>query len=942
MDELHLKLTALQLKHQSINTLYSLNSARIDIVPYQFMPALKIMRSDEPRLLIADGVGVGKTIEAGLIMRELQARNDVNSILIVCPKPLVTEKKWVSEMKRFDENFTQLDGATLRYCISESNLESWPAEHQKTIIPYSLFDRNFVEGDKKRSLPSLDDIGENVRFDMVVVDEAHHIRNSSTFAYKAVKHFCEHSDAVVFLTATPIQMGNEDLYTLLNLLRPDLVIDKESFKYLLAPNPHINKAVSIARSGDKNWQKRVVELLEKARQTDYGQMSLNTSAFNGLFKCLTEKELTRQERINAVGAIEGFHSFANIINRTRRRDIAEFCTRNTKALRVQFTEPQRILYDSILEFEKERLLRTRSSRNLKWMTSTIRRQLSSCVYGLAPFIKDMTRKKMSDIDLCSAFEEEIGFADEDIVYLKDLECNIATQVDNLPNFDPKYEALKKVIDEKLNMANNKLMVFSTFRHTLRYLSTKLTAAGIRVGVVHGDIPDEERMILRNRFEQDKEQSDSIDVLLFSEVGCEGLDYQFCDAMVNYDLPWNPMKIEQRIGRIDRRGQKSKAVVIYNLITDDTVDADIYDRCLTRIGVFEAGIGDCEEILGEITEKLQDIATDFTLTHEQQKERLEQLADNEIRKIENQKKLEDSQHEWFGLKTPAGSAEEQMRKAESYWLSPKSIRNLVEAYLDRSCGKGEYILGEKSLKTLRLSREAREILLKDYNELKLAPSRLNRDWQKWLKESVPNCPITFDTKCACENRQVQFIMPLHPLVKQALRQIDTTQISYSTFRVMSDCIEAGEYPFAIYLWEKQGFTQDIELKAICENQQLENELFDILEQAVDWNYSNDCSNNSIDAAHHKTWQVAVAEHKQRVQETCEIKLQSLKKSHQVRVSVLQRQLNDAENEKIQRMRQSQIEKCNAVFERKIKVIEQAISIADIHANVVVRGIIKIEN
>ena len=83
---------------------------------------------------------------------------------------------------------------------------------------------------------------------------------------------------------------------------------------------------------------------------------------------------------------------------------------------------------------------------------------------------------------------------------------------------------------------------------------------------------------------------ALDVLLSSEVGCEGLDFQFCDFLVNYDLPWNPMRIEQRIGRIDRYGQKSEAVVIVNLITPDTVDADIYERCLMRIGVFQHAIG----------------------------------------------------------------------------------------------------------------------------------------------------------------------------------------------------------------------------------------------------------------------------------------------------------------------------------------------------------------
>src|SRR6185437_7020628 len=130
-------------------------------------------------------------------------------------------------------------------------------------------------------------------------------------------------------------------------------------------------------------------------------------------------------------------------------------------------------------------------------------------------------------------------------------------------------------------------------------------------LVHGDVPDEERTNLRQRFALPSENSNAIDVMLSSEVGCEGLDFQFCDALVNYDIPWNPMRIEQRIGRIDRYGQASETVAIYNLVTPGTVDFDIYSRCLVRIGIFERAIGGSEAILGEIATRLQKVAEDFS-------------------------------------------------------------------------------------------------------------------------------------------------------------------------------------------------------------------------------------------------------------------------------------------------------------------------------------------
>lgn len=151
-------------------------------------------------------------------------------------------------------------------------------------------------------------------------------------------------------------------------------------------------------------------------------------------------------------------------------------------------------------------------------------------------------------------------------------------------FPPK--SLLEIINQKQTYENNKIILFSTFRHTLAYLRKKLLALGLRVDQIDGSVKDDKRLELRQHFELPKENPDAIDILLFTEVGSEGLDYQFCDMMINYDLPWNPMKIEQRIGRIDRRGQKSEVVNIYNVITADTVDADIYYRCLMRIGIFE--------------------------------------------------------------------------------------------------------------------------------------------------------------------------------------------------------------------------------------------------------------------------------------------------------------------------------------------------------------------
>src|SRR5690606_32243099 len=126
----------------------------------------------------------------------------------------------------------------------------------------------------------------------------------------------------------------------------------------------------------------------------------------------------------------------------------------------------------------------------------------------------------------------------------------------------------------------------------------------RVGLVTGEITDDkDREFIRNRFRLSKENEEAIDILLSSEVGCEGLDYEFCDRLVNYDIPWNPMRIEQRIGRIDRFGQQAEKIFIFNFITPGTVEERIFFRCFERLGIFQDTLGDLEEVLGELVEDL---------------------------------------------------------------------------------------------------------------------------------------------------------------------------------------------------------------------------------------------------------------------------------------------------------------------------------------------------
>ena len=194
-----------------------------------------------------------------------------------------------------------------------------------------------------------------------------------------------------------------------------------------------------------------------------------------------------------------------------------------------------------------------------------------------------------------------------------------------------------------------------------------------------------------------------------------------------------MRIEQRIGRIDRYGQKSETIAIVNLITPGTVDADIYQRCLLRIGVFEHAVGGNEEILGTVTREIHDIAESFTLTAEQRAQRLQQMADNGIRQVRVEQELEAKQAELFGLNLPSQTWRADIEAAETFWLSSAAIQGCVATYCAARLGReSNPILGDKPLKTLRLGQEARAKLLEDYKRLPRSIEPIARDWEKWLK------------------------------------------------------------------------------------------------------------------------------------------------------------------------------------------------------------------
>lgn len=950
LTEMRSYLTAYQINNPSSQNLYSLNSARIDFVPYQFRPALKMIHADEPRILIADSVGVGKTIEAGLIIKELEARSDLERVLVICPKPLVAERKWELEMKRFDEEFIPLDGATLRQIISDTDRDGdWPVRFNKAIIPYSILDSKVYNGEigRRNRIFGLSELDPEPHFDLVIVDEAHHIRNGSddkekAFAYKCTKYFCDHADAVVMLTATPLQTSDNDLFTLLNVLRPDIVVDKDTFEMMSRPNANISRAVHLVRAMEEGWNEKASTELLDLQKTQWGDNVIaENPLYNDILRRLESNEIDREERVKLISDIESLHSFGTMLNRTRRRDIQDFCVRRSHTVSTSFTEYQQTLHDELLYFEHEALSTLHNANSVAFMISTIRRQAASCIFGLAPYIRDIISRRLMQLDYDP--DSLINDVDEkSLNTISSLAKKVLMLADKLPEEDPKFEETYVIIRKKQEQSNNKIMIFSTFRHTLSYLKRKLSECGLRVEQIDGSVKDDTRYELKSRFELSRENEYAIDILLFTEVGSEGLDYQFCDMMINYDLPWNPMKIEQRIGRIDRRGQLSDVVNIYNIITEGTVDADIYHRCLMRIGVFERSIGDCEEILGQIASGIDYIVYDTNLTDEERNIKLEQMADNEVRKMQELNRLEEEEKELFGFDLTELTTSHEIKKAESPWISGYFLQKLIENYITAIVGKGQYIIGESSLKTIRLSASARQILRDDLKKLTGGRNALRRSWQNYLSGNKPNHSITFDPETASKERDSFFITAMHPLAKQAAKYYSHRESAYLHLQLHTSEIPSGQYVFSVYAWQYTGYNTYTKLITVCENEKIAVELPFLLEDADSSESKPNGQFNwsSIENHHVSMWLEAREKHKSEIKALEAYKLESITNTFRNRIRSLEQQIKDAYDENIKRMRQSELDTVREKYSRKITEIKEIADKADVLTTLLVNGVITI--
>ncbi len=447
------------------------------------------------------------------------------------------------------------------------------------------------------------------------------MRNSETASWRLGNLLRDVSQFQLMLSATPINLKNRDLYNLLNLLDIDHFGSQDDFERLL----DANKPLVAARDTVLNLQSRASEVAARLKvAVKQPILSKSTQLRTLLGNLPTDDQLSdRKYRAKLAGILERLNLLSHVVTRTRKRDVQQ--RRILRAVRreaIPMNQVEKHLYDLVTDTTRQYAIQNGVSDG--FLLATPQRQVTSCPAAAVR----AWQKGGEELDqMIEDFEVEEPEAEdrEGVGPLKAiLQAVIPTNIDitALEHSDSKFSRFLRVAGEFLTEnPTEKLIVFTTFRPTARYLVDRLNAEGISSTLIWGD---------RDATSETKQQviegfrdSRTLRVLVSTEVAAEGVDLQFCKVLVNYDLPWNPTRIEQRIGRIDRLGQKAEIIHIWNLYFEETIDARIVNRLLSRLRVFEEALGEAEAVVGEHVRRLESVLLSRPLTLAEEEAQIDQ-------------------------------------------------------------------------------------------------------------------------------------------------------------------------------------------------------------------------------------------------------------------------------------------------------------------------------
>lgn len=766
-------LTRAKLASELTDTVFSFRASRTVFRPYQFRPVIRLLETGRLRLLIADEVGLGKTIEAGLVWTELDARRLANRTLVVCPSMLAP--KWRREMsERFSFELVELDRAGLDDLLDRVDSDRLPTRfHAVTSI------------ERLRVWDGLERMAELApRFDLVIADEAHVFRNAGTKSNALGTLLADWADALVFLSATPLNLGNDDLYNLLELLAPGEFDDPAVLEDRLAPNAVLHRVAASLLDRTISNDRRLA-WLEEVRDLTFGAAVTTRPEYAELVALLSSPGLTPPQVAEARRHIASLHALSAVVTRTRKVEVEDRkAVRQAQRIDVRWTDEEAEFYALFEQWQRERALAR--GMPVGFVTQMPLRLASTCLPEARKRVLDLALARDEDLDAEAKAPDDADDRDDE----PPPDALVAAARAIPDGCDSKFDAFLRDLTTVVGQGRQ-VLVFTFSRAALAYLQRRLRDH-VRLALLHGGVDKAQREVVMRRFREGDYQ-----VVLASRVASEGLDFEFCSAVVNYDLPWNPMEVEQRIGRIDRIGQEEAKVLVLNFHTPGTIETDIIERVHTRIGVFTDSIGELEPILQSAMGDLKRLF-DFRLTPGQREHRIDQA----LAAIEGQRQALD-----------------MVENASAYLASTDKAE--IDGLEDELVSTGRYV-GQPELELLvsdwagrdpgcrcTVSRDGRYLTLRgtagladDLTAVAAAGERSSAELERIacsLRDEI-DLVLALDQEHA-RRTGLPLLSANHPLVRAALQVPGHIPTRFAHLAVTSDDVEPGDYlvTFSLARW-----------------------------------------------------------------------------------------------------------------------------------------------
>jgi len=552
---------------------FGLSISRVDPLPHQLSAVYDhLLKSARIRFLLADDAGAGKTIMSGLLIRELKLRGLAERILIVCPANLAFQ--WQRELKeKFDEKFLVLQGSTIR---DQFGVNQW-LEQKQVITSLDLAKRVDI-------LPGL----AQVNWDLVIVDEAHHMSWSppsrKTARYALGELLRDTSDHMLMLTATP-HKGDPDNFTLfLQLLDQDTYADVRSIRE------------AMERRHAPFYLRRTKEAMVyfPERQPDGAWVA----------KKIFTKRIPHTVDFQMDGAEFELYS-----------EVTRFVKRQSKKAAERSDDPRARAVGFLMSLYQRRLasstyaMRRSLEKRARRLEDGLKRaqDLASVAPPVLPDpeeleeMEDLERERIEEMLEAITLAGNAEQVREEIAELEQLAEQAKFVEDS--GTEAKLSRMKDLLQREgfFDHPERRLLIFTEFKDTLDYLMGCLTSWGFRVGCIHGGMKAGSREEAGTRIYAEQQFKDAeIQILVATEAAGEGINLQSCNILFNYDIPWNPNRLEQRMGRIHRYGQR-KDCLIFNFVASNTIEGHVLQRLLEKLQEIRDALDDDAvfNVVGEI-------------------------------------------------------------------------------------------------------------------------------------------------------------------------------------------------------------------------------------------------------------------------------------------------------------------------------------------------------